>query len=1162
MNKHCVCASVALASWIAVTAEAQLPAGGRAPRVETVAPGVTMVMDDNGNWAGSSMGTTHQHQPNYQAMKIIGLAGLPADALKRTKEARLRVYFAIQDYSWKDGGKPNALDESFEVVVNGKAHTFRTDGGFVAKATQTEPIRWVWQEFPIPAGELTHGENRFIFKKAEGPKYDDYIYVGIDDTASHGNSYMSKDSGATWSNQSLNAIGATGEYMVRLMLIEKELQAQAEWKLGEGGGLTDPARIIGYAGAESALTDARGATLNGTQSRLGVELDTNLLDRMARITVSVQTNDEPRLEWLDNNDKPLKAETKRTGDYLESTPLPSRFRPAQVVVKGTDKAALIRSVKVAGTLAYLPEPVINIRPKISAPQGKAADRTASCRMGEKDIILENAHLRCRFEKGTHLRLASLYNEHAAIEMAPNPAASPLFLVETGEKRHTGSGDFICRSVKALGEGQHGFTADLALPGTPLAARMTVSIDAEAMRWKLTVANEGNAPDVGGAPADFKLAFPALGGLRMSENSAEDYYYFPMGGGIIADTPAVIRRGYGDHAALYQVMDIFSPARGAGLLVRTDDADGGYKVLALRKTVPGRPEINEDRTSTPTTDEYKWKNTLDAVPGVSLAYEYLRRTREPGKTFTPAEAVFETHAGDWREAMKRYTAWAYKAWKFRPYPSRLDEVVNMIAAGWAQGILFKDGQYRTDIIKTETNCIELMSWWDWSPLGHYSTPFDKLKEALGEALYKRWTPYFVKDPVTGQMMFNNNPGDYDGYNQQFGGLPAFRKAVQTYKDMGTLVTLYTDPIRCDDNTKLGRAHGKDWGVVKADGTPSANYQQWDMCHDVAEYRQWVADTMKRVMRETGADGLRLDEYGHRGWACFSKLHQHTYAEPGCTEWQRAITETCRLVHAAMDEVDPKLVLTTEHPGYDFQLPYLEGCITYDLTVQASELRPLECNTQRFYFPECKAYELDHRGADPKHEKRFWNGVASFGSYYPAPMYAILRENNDVFRSRDCEPLVPTLVERVYANRFADGNKTIWTLYNARGYTVEAPMLEAAQDAKFHYFDLLNCKELPAANAAIALKIPRDRTACVARLPRAMTVKRQGEKLLITVAPQTATPTHIVIAAQDGKALAQTPAQIGENILELPKAEDGKPLPAACVKLMRNQYLTDATELPSS
>ena len=84
--------------------------------------------------------------------------------------------------------------------------------------------------------------------------------------------------------------------------------------------------------------------------------------------------------------------------------------------------------------------------------------------------------------------------------------------------------------------------------------------------------------------------------------------------------------------------------------------------------------------------------------------------------------------------------------------------------------------------------------------------------------------------------------------------------------------------------------------------------WNPCHDLAAVREWVAEEMGRVMRETGADGIRLDEYGHRGWACYDESHEHTYAEPGITQWQKATSEATRLIHEAMDKVRPDLVLT--------------------------------------------------------------------------------------------------------------------------------------------------------------------------------------------------------------------------------------------------------------
>jgi hypothetical protein len=332
------------------------------------------------------------------------------------------------------------------------------------------------------------------------------------------------------------------------------------------------------------------------------------------------------------------------------------------------------------------------------------------------------------------------------------------------------------------------------------------------------------------------------------------------------------------------------------------------------------------------------------------------------------------------------------------------------------------------------------------------------------------------------MFSNNPGDYDGYNERFGGLPALRQAIQAYRKAGTLVTLYTDPLRVDDNSKCGRQWGQLWGVVQPDGRYRRDYDAWRMCHDVAGYRRFVAETVSRVLRETRADGVRLDEYGHCGSACSSTVHQHTFAEPGITEWPRAIAETTRLVRQAMDEVAPGSVLTTEHPGYDFLLPWIEGCITYDLSVQATPLRPLECNLQRFYFPECKAYELVFgEDQDPGHRKRFWNGVASFGSYYPAKMDRLLRQYREIFASRDCTPLVPTLAPRVYANRFRAGDRTIYTLYNATGHTVAGPVLRLELKPGEHVYDLFGNREaecrVEGGKTTVRMFLHRDQVACL-------------------------------------------------------------------------------------
>lgn len=1112
---------------------------------EKLSKDVYVVRDDNGNWGGTTAGITHQRGPDYQAKKVLDLTSVPEAIWNAAREVRLSAYFTVRDYSLIEQPRPKGLDEAFEIVLNGKPQRVPTGAGLpVYDEGKPGVSGFRWHDFPIPQEAFVRGPNEIVFRMAgDGKKRpDDYLYLGIDNTVPTANSWVSLGKQADWRQDTLNAIGGKGEYMVRLYLLTGPSELEAAWS-PKGDRREDPSGAIQYAGSHSGITR--------------VEWDASRLDPLSVVSVVVETaGAEPfELRWLNEDGEPVSPAVQARGPRFETTLRPDR-KSTPSGVQFPISVPLVR-VTLRGGRNFHPGPrKINMAPKMGSPKGRAVERQPSCRIEGEAIELANDNLRCRFERvGDKLRLVSLYNEITASEMVRNAEDSALAMIEVEGKRYAGSRDFTCRSI-GPDAGRQGFTAILFCEPVGLEAELSIWID-DSLRMSLNVTNRA------AGPVAFKTAFPHLSGLAVSEDPADDYYFFPWGGGIIADVPAVIRRGYGDHEALYQLMDLFSPARGGGLAVRCTDDDGRYKVLALRKHLPGKQEVNGDLNRTPATEPFTWTNSLEQIRGTGLTFEYLRRTRGPGQSFLAKEVAIKAHAGDWRGPMREYADWCRSVWKFRPYPSKLKPVHNMIAAGWGRSPLFADGKYRTDFVKPRCDCIELMSWWDWSELGPFATPFDQLEAKIGKAAYERWKSYFLPDPVTGKIMFSNNPGDYDGYNERWGGLPALREAIQTYRGMGALVTLYTDPFRADYNTKFGRKWGEAWGIVQADGKYQTHYEAWNPCLDVAEYRGWVADAMGRVMQETGADGIRLDEYGHRGSVCFSTLHEHTFAEPGNTEWQRAVAESTKLVREAMDRVKPDSVLTTEHPGYDYLLQHLEGCITYDLTVQATPLRPIECNLQRFYFPECKAYELDHRGADLKHRKRFWNAVGSFGSYYPERYDAVLRENEDVFAARDCEPLIPTLAEHIYANRFQDGEKTIYTVYNATSHTFAGPVLEIDLPAGQHVFDLLRGTEVDCRQGrdgtVLHAFLPRDEVACFIRLPKRLAVERSDKAVKVTVV-DAQSDWHVSLCDREGNRLATSP--VGAGGASFARAELPQDTGPLCIELLSGEEMLDIAALPET
>jgi hypothetical protein len=1108
--------------------------------VETVGRGVTVVRDDNGAWAADcSKDITHQLEPGYTARKTLDLSAVPEALWARVRAVRISALFMVRDYSRVSGAAGDGLDESYQVVVNGHVHTYPTSGGPTPFA-EGAPQAPNWFDHDIPPSELRRGPNEVLIRKAPGiGGYDDYLYLCIDLTAHRGNSAVALD-GSTWRADALTVPGGSGEYMVRAYLVTGSTAVAAAWRPQATPALEDPDGIICYA----------GPTVGGpADDSVRLEWNPAALDVREPLEVAVDGAAGAEMLWLDAQGNPT-DEASRTGRL--SIPAGRALRPGGVSLRGMGPAG-IRSVTLRACRALRPPPApIDPCPRIAAPFAAPRPCPPSAASSRSGATLLGSRLEARFKADGRLRLVSLRNRVTGTEML-RAGAPPLFTVMAAGRRYSGSGDFRLLSIKRDGAG---LRAELALAAPPLRATLTARMDAEGLRLGLDLRPAGSASVAA------SVVFPHLEGLAASPDPHDDRYFYPLGGGIMAGTPALVRAVYGDHQALYQMMDLHSPARGGGLYLRVDDAQGMHKTLTLRKGVPGLPDVACDRVATLTREEFRGASPLSGAPGVGMAVEYALRTRAPGAAFPTSPALVAAHPGDWHEAMEAYAAWAHRVWRFRPMASRLRSVHTMTPRGWSTDLLFRDGAYRSDLVdpalpgvgRSMTDCLELMSWWEWSSLGPLGAPMDNLAARLTPEQVRACEPYLVQDPVTGARMWNNQPGDYAGYNDRFGGLPAFRRAVEGWKRQGALVTLYTDPFRFDELCPMGRQVGDRWGVVGVDGKVTRVYDVLNPCHYVPEVRRWVADTMERVLRETGADGIRLDEYGHMGWVCFSPAHRHTWAETGVSQWNKAVAETTAEVRRRMDRIRPGLVLTTEHPGYDYLMRSVDGCITYDLTVQSTPLRPLECNLQRFYFPECKAYELDYTGRPASMAKKLWNGVASFATAWDRRQMLYVRRNEDALNSRDCRALIPAPSRGVAVNRFSAGPKTLFHVYNATGHTFAGPALSLPMASGRHLVELLDQRELrPGPGGAVHLALPRDGVACLARLPRMLSVSRSGGRLRVTAAGARK-GDRIALAGAEGEELA------GAALARLPcVAEFDATRAARAILLLRGGLMLDLLPL---
>lgn len=1037
-------------------------------------PGVTVLRDETGAFGGFSMGVSHINTASYQARKTFDLTALPAGAVAGAKAARLRLYLAIQDYSWNIGDKQaNGLNEAFEIVLNDRPTRYETaDPRFPSKAEKTAPLKAGWVDLELPLADLQGDTLEVILRKTPDGKGDDYVYPGIDNSVEHGHSAVTFDGAQTWHTDTLNTIKARGEYMMRLVLSNADLAATARWTAPDS--VDDPAGLLAYHGHE------------GTTYRF--EPNADAFDLSRPLTAVVHHQGTLKAAWLGLDGKPLPAEPQAVGNDLTLTLPPGQWEIDALSLTPAAGAKL-DSVEFSFEKPTTPaRPTVDLRPEISPAKGRRSNLKPSAKLTADTATLTNQALRAVFTLRPKLGLQSLYAAEVDRNILVRPEQTKLFAVKVGETVY-GSRDGTVVDVKPV---DRGFVATVALGDTGLQGKLTAVAESDELRLGFELVNTGKDS------ARFYVSFPQLSGLELSEDVADDAYLFPWGGGVIASVPAYLRTSYGEETAWWQMIDLFSPTRGGGVYLRADDPTALYKNPVLRKGAAVHADYTLDETGRGFIEpDMFWRGALEPDAGCGVTFEYLRRDREPGQSFKAPDACLGTHAGDWREGLQRYVDWSHQTWPPRPYPSKLTDRWNILATGWGQGPLFKDGAYRTDYFQPKYDVAELMSWWSWSDKGPWEVPMDRLQEELGQALYDRYKSYWVVEPVSGKLMYPLNRGDYDGYMPQWGGLPALRNYIKQIREAGLLPTFYTDPILGDANTKLARQYGREYGIMNPLWKDSYNtgktpegfvgsYGGYCMCVDTEWYSQFVADTMARVCRETGVDGIRLDEYGHRGYVCTSPHHQHLFAEPGHNAWLQAITRNCRQVHDAMDQVRPDLVLTAEFPGHDAMAASLDGAICYDIR-RLSGVRPTPLNLFRFFFPECKMWEIDRPHRRDARNWMLWNTVAAFSAFYPDNQHVLLQENTAAIENHDAEPLVPTLVPRVYANRYVKGDKTIWMLNNATGHTVDAALLEVEPGADHHFVNLetgteLSPGKLQDGRLALSALLRRDETLVVARLPK--------------------------------------------------------------------------------
>jgi len=563
------------------------------------------------------------------------------------------------------------------------------------------------------------------------------------------------------------------------------------------------------------------------------------------------------------------------------------------------------------------------------------------------------------------------------------------------------------------------------------------LDAATVELRMTLTNRGDVA------REAAVTFPrlrALGGPSVGDPS----YCYPRRPLIIGDRPVHLRLPYSGIFP-FQFMGVQRDG-GGGLYLMTCDTEAHEKTYGLRKNGTG------DRAR------------------VELGVEWKPRSLAPGETWRLPAARIGVYDGDWHGALDAYRRWL-ATWQQPqgPRPRWFREVFNFRQVFLHFALPTPSGAF--DPKTQELRLLESVQ---------------QDAKAFGGVDYVHlfdwgWTP-------TGGRVGDYAPWAY------LGGSDALRRQIAELRDAGIPTGLYLEGYLADANTAIGLQHGEAWQMRDAEGKPHQRYApSLHMCPHVEEWRDHLAATARRAVQQTGAQGVYLDQLGFTNqYRCFSDLHGHP---PGVSVL-RGETQLLSQVRAALPG---DVVLYTEETPVDVNVPYLDGSFTYAMSVDDG-LSPARVNLSRFVWTDFKTFEIIRCDAPLGDDvdavwRIFFNGEGIWlegeedAWFSPRVLTAIrtthriLRAHRDAFVSTDVRPLVPTLHDGLYANRFTGSKHTVWTLLNSTDDRIEGAVLRERHCPGATYHDAISGKPLETKHqdgeTVLSVSLPPGAVGCIVR-----------------------------------------------------------------------------------
>ena len=397
-------------------------------------------------------------------------------------------------------------------------------------------------------------------------------------------------------------------------------------------------------------------------------------------------------------------------------------------------------------------------------------------------------------------------------------------------------------------------------------------------WSLRVSNTGDTA------RSFLTCFPYFDGVRLGDDFSKNMATAMDQGGLIV--PAWERDGGVLGESNYMSMQwhaVWDPTSKSALGLIFMDADVRPKRLILKE------------------------------PSIGLHY-FPPETLAPGASVEFPTVRVLVYKGDWRPAARAYRSWYDLAYPHVTPPAWFRE------SNGNTGIHFRQGD-RSDY----AGQVALESFRDL-PAAHLRSPIDNWEYAFYCQASMRmkdgkFTPHTDGDNIVREDM---------------GGAAALREGIAGDHRLGLHATLYVEGYIVHEESDLVKSgKGAQWSVMHKDGTITGDYTKqgfYHMCPGCVEWQDHLANMVARLLRETGADAVRLDSLGFYYLPCYNPAHHHE-TPFGYNEWIKTLLAKVRQAAIA---VNPEVLLLTEGSA-DWFGQWFHGALTSRCPRELSPMR---------------------------------------------------------------------------------------------------------------------------------------------------------------------------------------------------------------------------------